>query len=170
MDITCYNCKNTYEVPAGTLLRARLRHALGYSEYKFTCPNCDAKNSLTADEFQSVDKPQNVVPITGTPSRPGPAEGEQYFSPRELAGRAPTNPVEEPGPVIMQHPAIVRVRGVEARRDHSNWSEVMGAFRQGQRITIVDTWTDRENSWVKLGPERWVNLEQDGEPVLDLID
>jgi hypothetical protein len=70
----------------------------------------------------------------------------------------------------MQRPAIVRVRGVEARRDHSNWSEVVGAFRQGQRITIVDTWTDGENTWVKLGPERWVNLEQDGEPVLDLID
>jgi hypothetical protein len=170
VDITCYNCKTTYEVPAGIMRKARLKFALGYKEHAFTCPNCGAKNGLTYDEFHSYDHPQNVVPVTGTKSKPGPADKEQSISDMQLVDRAPTNPVEEPGPVIMQRPAIVRVRGVEARREHSNWSEVMGAFSQEERITIVDTWTDGEDTWVKLGPERWVNLEQDGEPVLDLID
>lgn len=170
MDIICYKCKNTYEVPAKTLLNARLRHAFGYKEYTFTCPNCGAENSLTADEFQSYDKPQNVVPVTGSQAWPGQEAGEQSIGTRELVGRAPTNPVEEPGQAIMQRQAIVRVRGVEARRDHSNWSEVMGAFSKGERITIVDMWSDGENTWVKLGPERWVNLEQDGESVLELTE
>ncbi len=66
--------------------------------------------------------------------------------------------------------AVVQVRGVEARRDHSNWAEIMGSFSQGETITIVDTWSDGEDTWVKLGPERWVNVEQDGEPVLELLD
>jgi hypothetical protein len=71
---------------------------------------------------------------------------------------------------MQQRDAIVRVRGVEARIDHSNWSEIMGTFSKGEKITIVDTWTDGEHTWVKLGPERWINIEQDGEPVIELID
>jgi len=71
---------------------------------------------------------------------------------------------------MWQCDAIVRVRGVEARMDHNKWSEIIGSFSKGQKITIVDTWTDGVNTWVQLGPERWINIEQDGEPVLDLID
>ena len=171
MEITCYKCKNTYEVPAGAMLIARLRNALGYNEYKFTCPNCGAKNALTAEEFRSNDIPQTVVPVTGTPPKTGQADKEQpSIGNKQLVGRAPTNPVEDPGDEMQQREAIVRVRGVEARRDHSSWSEIMGSFNKGEKITIVDTWSDGENTWVKLGPERWINIEQDGEPVLDLID
>ena len=170
MEITCYNCKEIFEVPADTMLNARLKYALGYDEYTFTCPTCGAKNGLTADEFHSYDWPQNVIPVTGNELRPGPADQEQSISDRQLTGRAPTNPVEDFGHKTLQRPAVVRTRGVEARRDHSNWSEIMGAFSQGEKITIVDMWTDGENTWVKLGPERWVNVEQDGEPVIELID
>jgi hypothetical protein len=90
--------------------------------------------------------------------------------PAYLVGHAPTNPVEGPGLEMNQQEAIVRGRGAEARIDHSIWSEIVGAFSKGEKLSIVDTWSDGENTWVQLGPERWVNLEQDGEPVLDLID
>jgi hypothetical protein len=153
------------------MLSARLKHALGYKEFKFTCPNCGAKNALTADEFRSDDIPQAVVPVTGTPPQTGQAEKEQSsIENKQLSGRAPTNPVDDPGDEMQQRDAIVRVRDVEARRDHSNWSEIVGAFSKGEKLTIIDTWTDGENTWVKLGPERWINIEQDGEPVLDLVD
>ena len=170
MEITCYKCKNTYEVPAGAMLIARLKNALGYNEHKFTCPNCGAKNALTSEEFRSNNIPQTVVPVTGTPSGIEHVDTEQSKDKKQLSGRAPTNPVEDPGDGMQQRDAIVRVRGVEARRDHSNWSEIMGSFNKGEKITIVDTWSDGENTWVKLGPERWINIEQDGESVLDLID
>ena len=88
----------------------------------------------------------------------------------ETAGSAPTNPIEAPKPGPQSRQAIIRARGVEARRDHSYWSEVMGGFSQGETVTIVDTWTDGEHTWVQLGPERWVNIEQDGEPVFNLLD
>lgn len=169
MDITCYKCKNTWEVPTGTILSARLKHALGYKEYAFTCPNCGAKNEFTPDEFHSRDLPQNVVPVTGGTSEPG-SNDHAHLERKNTARYAPTNPVESPGLKSGQQQAVIRARGVEARRDHSNWAEVMGAFGQGERITIVDTWTDGENTWVQLGPERWINIEQDGEPVLDLVD
>jgi hypothetical protein len=169
VQITCYQCKTIYEVPEGTLRNARLRYALGYQEYTFTCPQCGAKNVLTGDEFHSYDRPQNVVPVTGAQAGPGRADKEYSNSGQQLVGRAPTNPVEDPRPVGQSRQAIVQVRGVEAHRDHNNWSEVMGAFSRGEKITIVDTWSDGENTWVKLGPERWVNLEQDGEASIELI-
>ena len=157
-------------MPSGVLLIARLKNALGYNEHKFTCPNCGAKNALTAEEFRSNDIPQTVVPVTGTPPGIGHVDTEQSKGQKQLSGRAPTNPVEDPGDGMQQRNAIVRVRGVEARRDHSTWSEIMGSFNKGEKITIVDIWSDGETTWVKLGPERWINIEQDGEPVLDLID
>jgi hypothetical protein len=161
LEITCYNCKTTYDVPKGTILSARLRYVLGHKEFPFACPNCDAKNILSSEAFRSNDIPQAVIPVTGAQSVPGLAY---------LVGHAPTNPVEGPGLEMKQYDAIVRGRGAEARIDHSIWSEIAGAFSKGEKLSIVDTWSDGENTWVQLGPERWINLEQDGEPVLDLID
>jgi hypothetical protein len=169
MEITCYNCKNIWEVPAGTMRRARLEYALGHEDFSFVCPNCGAKNGLTADEFHSNDHPQIVVPVTGVQSQPAEGTKERSMM-NETAGSAPTNPIEAPKPGPQSRQAIIRARGVEARRDHSYWSEVMGGFSQGETVTIVDTWTDGEHTWVQLGPERWVNIEQDGEPVFNLLD
>jgi hypothetical protein len=148
---------------------ARLKFALGDTEYLFTCPNCGAKNGITADEFHSYDHPQVVVPVTGGQPAPDPVEDGLPSRFGGTAAKAPTNPVKLPNP-DMQRRAVVRVRGLKARRDHSNWSEIMGAFNKGERITILGTWSDGENTWVQLGPERWVNIEQDGETVIELLD
>jgi predicted RNA-binding Zn-ribbon protein involved in translation (DUF1610 family) len=161
LEITCYNCKTTYDVTKRIILSARLKYVLGHKEFSFACPNCGAKSILSSEAFRSNDIPQAVIPVTGAQSVPGPAY---------LVGHAPTNPVEGPGLEMKQQEAIVRGRGAEARIDHSIWSEVVGAFSKGEKLSIVDTWSDGENTWVQLGPERWINLEQDGEPVLDLVD
>ncbi len=95
MEITCYRCKTNFEVPAGTMLKARLGYARGHKEYAFPCPNCGAQNGLTADEFHSNDRPQVVVPVTGKAFQPGGSESEGSIGAPELIGRAPTNPVED---------------------------------------------------------------------------
>jgi hypothetical protein len=169
LDITCYNCKTIFEVPEDSLRAAKRKYALGQREYTFTCPHCGAKNGLTADVFRSQDHPQTVVPVTGARAAPEKAEGGIPSRTNETATRAPTNPVEVPNPQ-MRRQAVVRVQDVEARRDHSNWSEIMGAFSKGERITILDTWSDGQSTWVQLGPERWVNIEQDGEAAIELLD
>jgi hypothetical protein len=151
------------------MLGARLKYALGQKIARFTCPNCGANNQITEDEFHSYEGPQNVVPVTATLMRPGHGKD----SPTEIGEtreQAPTNPVEAPKPAKYDRRAVVRVRGVDARRDHNDWAEIMGAFSKGEKLTPVDTWTDGESTWVQVGPERWVNVEQGGEPVLDLID
>jgi predicted RNA-binding Zn-ribbon protein involved in translation (DUF1610 family) len=170
MQITCFNCKNIWEVPAKTLHAARRAYASGQKGYEFTCPNCGAKNVITGDEFQSYDWPQNVVPVTGSRAAPGPDGIEDLSNTEVDATEAPTNPVEAPRPGVWQKRGIVRVRGLEAHRDHSDWSEIMGEFSKGDRVTILDTWADGERTWVQLGPERWVNIEQGGEVAIELLD
>ena len=173
MEITCFNCKNTWQVPEGTLRNASLKYALGLQDVPFICPNCGAKNVLPRDKFHSSDQPQNVEPVRETESLRGNMETEMEKEQpltEESANSAPTNPVKAPKPGPQSRQAVIRTRGVEARRDHNYWSEIMGGFSQGETVTIVDTWTDGEHTWVQLGPERWVNIEQDGEPVFDLLD
>jgi hypothetical protein len=55
MQITCINCKQTWEVYAGHLLVARIRFGLGFVEHTFICPNCQAKNVIPATEFEASD-------------------------------------------------------------------------------------------------------------------
>jgi len=169
MQITCHNCKTIWEVPAETLHAARQTYASGQEEYEFTCTNCRAKNVLTKEQFHSYDWPQNVVPVTGTKADPRPDKVENSSN-TDATAKAPTNPVEAPGPGTWQKRGIVRVRGLDAHRDHSDWSEIMGKFSKGERVIILDTWTDGESTWIQLGPERWVNIKQDGEVAIELFD
>ncbi len=149
---------------------ARLKYKLGSKELTFTCPNCGAKTSLTDAEFRSNDIPQTVVPVTGAQVKYGES-GEPHQEAKNTAREAPTNPVEAPDPDASQRQeAVIRVRGAEARRDHSNWSEVMGEFDRGERVTILDVWSDGTDTWVQLGPERWVNVEQHGAAVFAMVD
>jgi hypothetical protein len=46
----------------------------------------------------------------------------------------------------------------------------MDTLSKGERITIVDSWTDGEHTWVQLGPERWALIEEDGNTRIELLD
>ena len=46
----------------------------------------------------------------------------------------------------------------------------MAGLRKGERVTILNTWTDGENTWAQLGPERWAAIEHNGEALIDLLD
>lgn len=95
MVLTCSGCKHTWEVSAGHILGARLKFGLGFEERAFTCPNCNAKNTLTAAEFESANRSESHMPATGTSTQ---TEADTAHPPRasNTGGRAPTNPV--PGP------------------------------------------------------------------------
>ena len=170
MEIACFNCKNTWKLPSETMLIARLKYKLGTKEQTFVCPNCGAKTSLTDEEFRSNDIPQTVVPITGAQTAAG-SSGPAHQDAKNTAREAPTNPVEGPDSNTWRsQDAVIRIRGAQARRDHSNWSEVLAEFNRGEQVTILDVWSDGTDTWAQLGPERWVNIEQNGEAVFALVD
>ena len=170
MQITCINCKQTWEVSAGQLLVARIRFGLGFVEHTFICPNCQVKNVITATEFESSDHPSPLAPVTGDQKQLDiPVE---HYPPRAEndGASAPTNPEPSPRATSRQVHAVVLERGLPLLRDHVWTAETMDTLSKGARITIVDSWTDGEHTWVQLGPERWALIEEDGNTRIELLD
>ncbi len=169
MEITCANCTQTWQVPAGHLLAAKLKFGLGFKEHTFICPNCEAKNVISEHEFETENHSSTHIPVTGT--QLGSETRDEVREPlQRLVGRAPTNPIPGPGPDVQPRHGLVRVRGLQVRRDHSTRAETMAGLRNGERVTILGTWTDGEDTWAQLGPERWVAIEHNGEALIELID
>lgn len=169
MHIACHNCKNTWKVPTGHILGAKLKFGLGFKEHGFICPNCDAKNVLTEEEFDAAEGSKTPIPVTGT--RTGTETTSTARPPGAgVIGRAPANPVHGPGPSVRQRQGVVRVRSLHVRKDHSTRAETMAGLRKGEKVTILNTWTDGENTWAQLGPDRWAAIEHNGEALIDLLD
>lgn len=170
MEITCVNCKQTWEVTPGQMLASRIKFGLGFIEQALTCPHCHIKNVIPATEFEKSDHPSPVVPVTGDQKQLD-IQTEHYPPRADNDGAsAPTNP--EPGPRATSRAvrAVVLERGLPLLRDHNWTAETMDTLSKGQTIDIVDSWTDGEHTWVQLGPERWALIEQEGQPALDLLD
>lgn len=177
MQITCHSCKKTWKVPAGHMLGAKLKFGLGFKEHGFICPNCNSKNEMTEEEFEAAESGKAQIPVTGpqTSTRTQTGSGTLGTStarqPRAgVIGKAPTNPVTGPGPSIRQRKGVVRVRSLHVRKDHSTRAETMAGLRKGEQVTILSTWTDGENTWAQLGPERWAAIEYNGDALIDLLD
>ena len=170
MEITCVNCKQTWRVSPGQLLAARIRFGLGFIDHPFTCPNCHTKNIVTVTEFEKSDHPSPLVPVTGDQTQldihpehhPPRAENDD--------ASAPTNPEPGPDSSSRQVHAIVLERGLPLLREPNPMAETMAKLRKGEKITILNTWTDGEDTWVQLGPERWATIEQDGVVVIELLN
>lgn len=169
MQITCHSCKKTWKVPAGHILGAKLKFGLGFKEHGFICPNCNAKNEMTEEEFEAAESGKAQIPVTGTQTGSGTIGATRQ--PRAgVMGKAPSNPATGPGPSIRQRKGVVRARSLHVRRDHSTRAETMAGLRKGEEVTILGTWSDGENTWAQLGPERWAAIEYNGDALIDLLD
>lgn len=169
MQITCSSCKQTWDVPAGQVLAAKLKFALGFHEHTFICPNCETKNVVSGEEFRAAASSDQQIPVTGTdPYTVTHAEPETHA--RRAGGEAPVNPIPGPEPGSAERHGIVMVRSLNVRRDHSMRAETMAGLRKGERVKILDTWTDGDDIWAQLGPERWVAILYDGDGFIELLD
>lgn len=57
---------------------------------------------------------------------------------------------------------IVTVRSLRVRADHNTTAEVVAGLVNGNEVTILDTWTDGKDTWVKL-ENGWAAMVYDGE-------
>jgi len=168
MHLTCHNCNKTWKVPAGHMLGAKLKFGLGFKDHAFICPNCDAKNVVTEEEFEAATNPRAQVPVTGTHPESGRQGGRTQPGGDIVGKSAPAKPVAGPGPAWRQRHGVVLVRSLHVRKDHTTKSETMAGLRKGDKVTILSTWTDGENTWAQLGPERWAAIEHNGEALIEL--
>jgi hypothetical protein len=162
MDLTCFNCNKPWEIPQAQILGARLKFALGFDEHGFTCPNCDTKNVLTKDQFEAELEEREPVMTGGSPGRQGGVIGKS----------APAKPTAGPGPALRgkQREGVVIVRSLHVRKDHSTRSETVDGLVRGDKVTILNTWTDGENTWAQLGPDRWAAIVYNDEALIELTD
>jgi len=58
---------------------------------------------------------------------------------------------------------VVQVRSLYIRKDHTRNSEAVGGLVRGNVVTILDTWTDGKDVWVKIGPDQWSAMVYQGE-------
>ena len=169
MHLTCFNCKQTWDVPAGHILGAKLKFGLGFKEHAFICPNCGAKNVVTKDEFEA-DTSKRHVPMTGTHPGTSAPTGHAQPGPGLVGKSGPEKPYIGAGPALRERHGVVLARSLHVRKDHSTHSETMAGLRKGDKVTIVSTWTDGENTWAQLGPDRWAAIEHNGEALIELTD
>ena len=169
MHISCHNCKKTWKVPTGHILGAKLKFGLGFKEHGFICPNCKTQNVLTEAEFEAAENPKAQIPVTG-PQTGTETTGTSRQPRGGVVGRVPGKTVVGPGPLIKQRRGVVRVRSLHVRKDHSTRAETMAGLRKGELVTILNTWSDGENTWAQIGPERWAAIEYNGEALIDLVD
>ena len=89
-----------------------------------------------------------------------------------LGNSSPSKPAAGPGPSLegKERQGIVIAKVLDIRKDHSTSAESMGWLSPGDQVTILNTWTDGENTWAQLGPDRWAALAYNGESLIDLID
>jgi len=95
------------------------------------------------------------------------------ISAHSVVGKSsPLNPATGPGPSLhgKQRQGIVIATNLDIRKDHSASSESLGWLSPGDNVTVLNTWTDGENTWAQLGPERWAAIIYNGEALIDLVD
>lgn len=166
MEITCFNCHQTWQLTSGQFLGARLKFALGAHEQEFGCPNCQAKHLISEHTFRTSDPQRPVTtendPRKRIPRHPARADNDP--------ASPPINPIQAPDTDTRPVHAIVLEPGLRLLREHNPMSETMGTIHKDEHIIILDTWTDGSDVWIQLGPERWATIEDNGERLIELLD
>ena len=207
MDLTCFNCKKSWDVPQAHIVGAKLKYGLGFDEHGFICPNCKTKNYLSKQEFEAEMNEPDDVPstaktgsgstgtVTGargtggvrdakpgatasgsrpTAARSGPTANRAARTARPgggLVGRAGVaRPAQGPSFQARPRKGVVSVRSLRVREDHSTTSEVVAGLVRGNEVEIINTWTDGENTWAQLGPNRWAAIVYNDEALIELTD
>jgi len=155
MQITCFNDGFTWTLTPTNISAAKLRYALGFREVTFHCPQCHKANTLTKAEFEAA--------LNKAPAGDKPGSG--------IAGKGgPAKPVAGPGPAIpgQQRTGVVIVRSLHVRKDHSTKAETMAGLVRGDKVTVLNTWSDGKNTWAQLGPDRWAAIIYNDEPLIEL--
>lgn len=196
MDLTCFQCKKDWEVPQPQIIGAKLKFALGFKEHAFVCPNCHAKNEVTKQAFEDELEQPHHAAAAPAPAAPKPAPKPAGPAPKPAAGPTAPKPAAPPvkppvpapvaprpvimtnapssaigaGPVIKERHGVVIVRSLRVRKDHSTSSETVAGLVRNEKVTILSTWTDGDDTWAQLGPDRWAAIIYNGEALIELTD
>jgi len=72
---------------------------------------------------------------------------------------APTTPQKRNG--------VVRARSLQVRKEHNANADVVAGLKAGDKVTILETWIDGKNIWVRIGDSQWAAMVYNGETYIE---
>ncbi|MEW6403431.1 MAG: hypothetical protein AB1649_16670 [Chloroflexota bacterium] len=81
----------------------------------------------------------------------------------------PTQPAPVRSVPTFKQPGIVKARSLLVRRDHSMNAETVSTLRNGERVNVLETWTDGRDTWARIGNGQWVAMTYNGQTYIELI-
>ena len=76
--------------------------------------------------------------------------------------------VEKAAAATASKKGVVAVRSLRIRADHNTTSEVVAGLVDGDEVTILDTWSDGQDTWAKLD-KGWAAMVYNGETYIKLV-
>jgi hypothetical protein len=52
----------------------------------------------------------------------------------------------------------VNVQSLRIRKDHTTESVMVGGLVYGDKVNIIETWTDGKDTWAHIGPDQWAAM------------
>jgi hypothetical protein len=119
------------------------------------------------DEEGEKIKSDNIKPKTEGES-PSKAAADRAFAGKAAADQKAAGRAGARAEAGTPRKGTVKVRSLQIRKDHSMSSAEVDGVTIGEKVTILDTWSDGKNTWAKLGPERWAAIIYNGETLIEL--
>jgi uncharacterized protein YgiM (DUF1202 family) len=154
MELTCIYCYKPYNVNPAEAASAVIDYTFGKKTHNFVCDNCHKDNAVTKDAYYAAREAEK---------KPQPAAGT-----KPVAQPAPSWPGMQQAPV--KRTAVVTVYSLHVRKDHSTRSETMAGLSKGEKVEVLNTWTDGKNTWAQIGPDRWIAMIYNGDTLAEFSE
>ena len=176
MDITCKNCKKTFDANVLEVASATVDYNLGRT-HTFKCDHCKTGNTFTKAEFETIKAGVSAPAAAATPAaaprpvaKPVAAASKPMGQPmpgREMAKDDSAKPAA-PMAAAASREGTVLVASLHVRKDHSTTSETVAGLVKGNKVKILGTWTDGTNTWAQIAPDQWAAIEYGGKKMIEL--
>lgn len=98
---------------------------------------------------------------------PTRAAAERAFAGKAAAERKEAERAAA-GSTARPQKGVVQVPSLHIRKDHDIGAADVAGLHYGDEVTILETWSDGENSWARLGPDQWVAIRYNDETYIEL--
>jgi hypothetical protein len=66
-----------------------------------------------------------------------------------------------------QRDGAVKARSLHVRKDHNTSAETVAGLKSGDKITILETWTENKNTWARIGDGQWAAIVYNDETLIE---
>ncbi|MEN8173281.1 MAG: hypothetical protein ABFS03_10430 [Chloroflexota bacterium] len=65
--------------------------------------------------------------------------------------------------------AVVVTKSLRVRSEHNTKSSVVDGLVRDQKVQVLTTWTDGDDTWAQLGRDKWAAMVYDGNTLMEFV-